>query len=185
MRKLLEIFLNINYAVHIPLREYLFWFYLILSSLFLCVWGQGLPIAWYLLMNDITTYKNCLNGSGCPPSWQIRRKGERTWHHCRSDNYCTDLPRARIMDVCYRNRSMGLVTTGTLGFWLSWSHLAIQNWVLWLTSQAKLVSCLFDTKGVTGANFNSIEMFIELVSTLNGLGMSVNCRYHVIVSSLL
>ena len=32
---------------------------------------------------------------------------------------------------------------GTQGFRLSWSHLASPSWLLWLTSQAKLVNCQF------------------------------------------
>ena len=35
-----------------------------------------------------------------------------------------------------------------------WCYLASQNWLLWLTSQAKLVSCQFDATWVTRGHFN-------------------------------
>ena len=50
----------------------------ILSSLFLCV-CQGLPIAWYLLLNDITMYKNCLNGKWLP-TFLGRLEGKERGH---------------------------------------------------------------------------------------------------------
>ena len=37
---------------------------------------------------------------------------------------------------------------------LNWSHLASQNWLLWLTSQAKLLSYHFSARQVTGGHFN-------------------------------
>ena len=56
-----------------------------------------------------------------------------------------DTPRAKIMDTSY-----DLVTTG---------FLTGQNWLLWLTLQAKLLGCQSNTRYVTGGHFKPPNIF--------------------------
>ena len=49
------------------------------------------------------------------------------------------------------------------------------------TPLALLKICMYIVPIMT----SSIQPFVQLASTLLGLGMSVNCRYHVIISNLL
>ena len=83
------------------------------------------------------------------------------------------------------------------------SRLASQNWLQWLTLQAKLVSCQFNARRVKRGYFNcqacsvlsntlhahcahryfAHRAVVYLVSVLLDLGMSVSCSYHVIMSS--
>ena len=59
---------------------------------------------------------------------------------------------ARIANASYKDGSMDKVM---LVFSTKASHLASQNWLEWLTSQAKLVSCQFNARRVKRGYFNS------------------------------